>query len=90
MHILQAAMRRAKAQERLVTAAQNLAEKYNLPAELIAGLTIQEKDPLVKSILTIEATANLLEALVNTDDHGAPGVPPKKAGKGKKKTIEGA
>lgn len=63
MHIVQMARRNAEAQERILKAACELAEKNNLPDELVEALRVQGNDPPVKALKEREAVANLLEAL---------------------------
>lgn len=63
MHILAAAPRNARAQAHILAASRELAERLDLPGELVSALTVQHNDPYVKQILVAEATANLLEAL---------------------------
>jgi hypothetical protein len=54
----------AQAQERITNAAKQLATKFSLPAEVVDGLNIQERDPAVKPIKTAEAVAVLLEEIL--------------------------
>ena len=54
----------AQAQERITNAANQLAAKFKLPTEVVAGLNIQERDLAVKPIKTAEAVAELLEGIL--------------------------
>lgn len=58
------------AQERIVKAAQALAEKFGLSEHLMSGLRIQERDRLVKAMKEREAVADLLEALAQAGKTG--------------------
>jgi hypothetical protein len=56
------ALRNAKAQARIVAAAQSIATEMNLGS--IDGLTIKHSDPKVAALFQREATADLLERIV--------------------------
>ena len=64
MHKLYIGLKMGQAQDRIKTAAQELAEKFSLPAEVVTGLEIQERDPVVKQIRIAEAVAALLESIL--------------------------
>jgi hypothetical protein len=56
--------RNQRAQERILAAAKDLAEKTGIEPALVDGLTVQEKDRDVRAMKQREAVADLLERLV--------------------------
>lgn len=66
MHITVLAEKRGKAINRVVENAKILAESLKLDPQLIVGLTPNVKDPMVKEMRRLEAVADLLDAIVQS------------------------
>jgi hypothetical protein len=68
MHKLYAGIQAELAHDRIIAAAKNLSDRFSVPAEIVDGLTIQERDQMVKPIREAEAVANLLEAILDAPE----------------------
>ena len=66
MHITVLAEKRGKAINRVVENAKILAESLKLDPQLIVGLTPNVKEPMVKEMRRLEAVADLLDAIVQS------------------------
>lgn len=65
MRIATRAARDHKAQARIVTAAERLAERFGLDMTMVNDLRVQRGDPATRAMLQREAVAVLLESVVN-------------------------
>ena len=66
MHSRELARRGALAHERILAAAETLAKKHKLPGEFVTAIqTVTAKDARVRALYQREASADLLEALVD-------------------------
>lgn len=63
MHKLIIGKRNHSAHTRILKAAQALSDQYEIPADVVAALKVQEKDAEVRAMKEREAVASLLEAV---------------------------
>lgn len=63
MHKLILGKRNHSAHTRILKAAQALSDQYEIPADVVAALKVQEKDAEVRAMKEREAVASLLEAV---------------------------
>jgi len=66
MHKLILGKRNHSAHTRILKAAHALSEKFEIPADAVAALKVQEKDAEVRAMKEREAVASLLEAVATS------------------------
>lgn len=66
MHKLILGKRNHSAHTRILKAAHALSEQFEIPADAVAALKVQEKDTEVRAMKEREAVANLLEAVAES------------------------